>query len=565
MKARGALDVVGSGMQPRRPMTAMRVCNLGWGVSMREERVFGPPGTGKTTYVASAVQEAAARHGPEGVVVASFTRAAAAELSQRNLPLEKGNVGTLHALAYRELGRGEIAEAHVDEWNREQHGYRLISAATRNLDESEADDTVKTRGDVLYLRYENLRGQRVPPERWPAAVHEFANAWEAWKQRRRYIDFTDMIAHTLEAGGGPPGGAAVGFFDETQDFTPLELALVRQWGARMERVVLAGDDDQCLYDFKGATPDAFLYPPLPASQKRVLARSYRVPRVVHARATDWIGRVQHREPKVYQPRDADGLVRHLRGATSRHPDTLLRELEGHLATEQRIMVLVSCGYMLAPLLRLLRRQAIPYHNPYRRARRAWNPLTSERGPSIADRLLAYLHPDRAVWGEDARWWTAQDVALWAALLRPQGNLKPRALKELQAVKSERPLGYSELRDYLEPAALAAAWDLNLDWLAHAAQPAKRKALAFPLAIVRRRGGRLLRETPRLCVGTIHSVKGGEADTVYLYPDLSRAAMANWLRPGAGRDTIRRQFYVGMTRAKEELVLCGASGPYAVPL
>ena len=68
----------------------------------------------------------------------------------------------------------------------------------------------------------------------------------------------------------------------------------------------------------------------------------------------------------------------------------------------------------------------------------------------------------------------------------------------------------------------------------------------------------MHDTPKLVIGTIHSVKGGEADSVYLFPDLSRAAMREWVNTGEGHDGIIRQFYVAMTRTRENLVICASS-------
>jgi superfamily I DNA/RNA helicase len=62
-------------------------------------------------------------------------------------------------------------------------------------------------------------------------------------------------------------------------------------------------------------------------------------------------------------------------------------------------------------------------------------------------------------------------------------------------------------------------------------------------------------TPQVVVGTIHSVKGGQADVVYLFPDLSQAGDAQYNRGGAARDSVIRLFYVGLTRARETLYIC----------
>jgi superfamily I DNA/RNA helicase len=64
-------------------------------------------------------------------------------------------------------------------------------------------------------------------------------------------------------------------------------------------------------------------------------------------------------------------------------------------------------------------------------------------------------------------------------------------------------------------------------------------------------------------GTIHSVKGGEAQTVILIPDLSLAAVKPyWAGETA---SIGRLFYVAMTRASERLLLCRPAGPYHADL
>jgi superfamily I DNA/RNA helicase len=86
-------------------------------------------------------------------------------------------------------------------------------------------------------------------------------------------------------------------------------------------------------------------------------------------------------------------------------------------------------------------------------------------------------------------------------------------------------------------------------------------LGFAQRIMREHGLRALERTPSVIVGTIHSVKGGEADRVLVFPDLSPAAYQD--SSGEGMDKTLRVFYVGMTRARERLILATPSGPLAV--
>ena len=59
------------------------------------------------------------------------------------------------------------------------------------------------------------------------------------------------------------------------------------------------------------------------------------------------------------------------------------------------------------------------------------------------------------------------------------------------------------------------------------------------------------------------VQGGEADVVFLFPDLSAAGDAAYQKYGAQRDSVMRLFYVGMTRARHTLYICQRESSLAV--
>jgi ATP-dependent exoDNAse (exonuclease V) beta subunit len=96
---------------------------------------------------------------------------------------------------------------------------------------------------------------------------------------------------------------------------------------------------------------------------------------------------------------------------------------------------------------------------------------------------------------------------------------------------------------------------SLDWLEQRLLASKRRSMEYPLLVARKNGITDLQEEPLICVGSIHSTKGSESDVVYLLPDLSPSGMREFTRP-EGRDGLIRTFYVGMTRARERLVLVG---------
>ena len=374
-----------------------------------------------------------------------------------------------------------------------------------------------------------------------------------------------------------PCAPTVGFFDEAQDFTPMELALVRQWGADMEYIVLAGDDDQTIYEWAGANPDVLIGGE--CAQKVVLKQSYRVPRAVHALSQRVIQRVKNREPKEYEPRDYDGEVRWLNGTNYNTPGAIVADAEKYLQDGKTVMVLASCSYMLEPFIKALRGAGIPFHNPYRIKAGNWNPLrrAAKGRTSSIEQMLAFVeqipmefYPE---WGEPLL--DIDAFVSWYDMIASKGNIprggKKAGIESLQRLKNalnEKTFGASLLRGLFLPESgifnhcgtkdVPAA----LDWLLENVPTAKKRVLDYPRTVAVRRGIAALQEKPKVIVGTIHSVKGGEADVVYVAPDLSRNAHAQTQEPG-GMDAITRLKYVAYTRARESLCLLDAAGIYTM--
>lgn len=549
----------------------------------REVWILGPPGTGKSTFLAGSVRNTALLRGTENVVVTSFTTAAAAELASRDLPLPKWQMGTLHSLAYRGLDRPPVADEQIPEWNTEHPDYALSRSGKVNVDDGTAPaeaDATSTEGDVLASKMDSLRSRMVPRERWPLDVAAFADVWDAWKRSNGLVDFTDMIELALHDVPVAAGHPDVIFADEAQDFTPLELALVRSWGEHAERLVLAGDPHQSIYGFKGATPHAWLDRPIPDSDKIVLSQSWRIPRTVHSAAEHWIRQLSRYEPMRYDPRDEPGDVRTL-AVHHQQPHMLADALERAISKpaydeetgEERpatAMVLASCSYMLDRLKHELRARGLPFHNPYRKTRGDWNPMRSTGPNSVSsrDRLIAYLlldeRPDVG-FGDLSRPWTGEDVRRWAHVVKKRGIFTRGAAGAIEGLPS-RELSFDEIAAlFADDDELEKAVTPDLDWLEANLLTASRGPMGFPIQVARQRGARALLSEPQIVLGTIHSVKGGAADDVYLIPDMSSRGMNEWSQRGEPADGVRRLMYVGMTRARRSLTVLQPASHLFVPV
>ena len=545
------------------------------GLQHTEFRVIGPPGTGKTTYLcrqaARAVEAWCERSGwhpseCNGVLISSLTKAAANELRARGLDLPADQIGTLHAHAWRALGRPKLCvdAKSLAAWNESCNARYRLSGGSSGTPDRDAPAGAGP-GDDILAAYHVLRAQLQPREAWPLTVAAFADQYETWKRVSDCVDFSDVIHDAWASVDVAPGNPQVIFVDEAQDHDRAELRLVRKWAERCERVVIVGDPDQNLYEWRGSEPQAFYEVDIPDANRRVLSQSYRVPVAVHQAAMNMIGRVQNREPVEYQPRDYPGDVRILDDSfTGRGADEVVADAQHYIAAGKQVMFLAACEYMLRPLLAELREQGIPFWNPFAKDRGSFNPLHPSRGIPAKDRVLSYLMPSPDVHGTEARMWLASDLWKWIEVCDGHGWLRRGAKSEIEALATQanRPLTAAEVGEWMESDAVTQELaELSLDFFRRRLLKNRRSGIEFALDVFKKRGAKGLTDSPKVIVGTVHSVKGGEADVVYLAPDVSPAGFD--MLDSRYPDPVYRLFYVGITRAKETLVLCGAKGHMAI--
>ena len=499
-------------------------------------RLVGPPGCGKTAYIRRQVEVWSDQYGyaPGDFVLTSLTRAAANVLRGR-VDVPKSNVSTLHSFCYRGLGSPPVAEVGalrkqwneyvtskgVDAWSLEKEG---------NIHDDVYRERIREHGTGQMLSAYSL--WRVTGRKnalLAETTRAFAKYWEGFKKDTQSVDFTDMLEMGLRDLPSCPGEPAVICVDEAQDLTPLQWRILHQWAEHTERVIIAGDPAQALYGFAGAGPEELLSE-IPQEHYRLLSQSYRLPSDVLTYAESWLG--QHSPPmtsaRTYRPvADSPGIVERSE-ATWEHPEELLAEIDLHARIGRTVMVLASCSYMLAPIVGLLRDAGIPFHNPYRPTQGAWNPGSKE-SKEAAFSLLT---------GEGDWWSWGQHLPARHFVGYKKDAAGQPASKVLQAEAYQRLSGgQADTRWYLSEVL------------------GERKAIAYELACM----GAGWTEK-HVIVGTSHSVKGGEADVVIIFPDVSPAAQQEIDGSTAGFDAAIRLFYVGLTRSRDQVILCAPVKP-----
>lgn len=545
-------------------------------------QVIGPPGTGKTTWLGKQVQACV---GDEATVcVSSLTRAAAAEVSSRGLPIPADHVGTLHAHAYRAIGRPALYTEQLADWNERHPHHRMRD--TKRVDKT-GDDLLNTyttdecRGDDIYEACDLRRHQQIPIEAWSQIEQEFYAAWCDWKAETETIDFTDMIERAAKETIAPLHTPDVLLADESQDLSALEYDLLCHWEKAARALIVVGDPYQALYTWRGAAPELFDDPTVPGDHRKVLSQSWRVPRAVHAAATALISRLSNYRPIEYKPRESDGVAKRFYDGTQKSPWAVVQAATEVAASGRTAMIIASCGYMLKSTIQLLREQGVPYANPWRTKRGDWNPLRKRKlSVTVTQRLLSFLKPlyssrTASVWSAHDESqkspilkggaWTLAEFSQWTDFLSVDTAMHFGGKTDLKALAKEEPdrlVKPDDLKTYLQDeafgvAVLMLAEDLtpaaSVEWLRKNSLASKQTGMAYPLSVLEKSGPDALTDDPRIFVGTAHSFKGAQGDVVFIYPEVSTAAAEHAAR--YGEDDLIRTFYVAMTRAREEVHVC----------
>ena len=492
-------------------------------------RIFGPPGTGKTTTLLNMVDEAleSGVH-PHKIAFLAFTRKAANEARDRaaarfNLDPKKdlSYFRTLHSLAMSLSNiRSEqvMQEEHYRELS-ETIGVEVYSSTPVGAFEEDITAITSNKNPILNvinlarLRKVDLRDQYNESnlyESWNV-VNYVATSLEAYKGNMGLYDFTDMLDEFIRSAHMTCPHFDLCFIDEAQDLSPLQWDLAHILDENSTRTYCAGDDDQAIYRWAGADVDHFIN--LPGGSE-TLSQSYRVPRRVHAVAQTVASRINRRFPKRYEPKPEEGHVQTVAG------------IEYLDMSSGEWLILSQAGYMLQDAAAWLKSGGYLFN--YRGSRSIGKKLsdavngweTLRRGHSIPVVLARQVY------------------AFMSA-----GTRIKRGFKKLTGLEDDDVVSMSAL---MENHGLLA--DQSMIW-SEALDKIPETDRAYVTALLRR--GEKFNAEPRISLSTIHGSKGGEADNVVLYTSLTKAADDDMQR---NPDDMHRVFYVGITRTKDTLVL-----------
>ena len=564
-------------------------------------RLFGGPGSGKTTALLDRVEEILEDDDVEfrDVLVVSYTRAAAAEIRERlaeRLDVTpralRGNVSTMHAKAYEllNLSRGDVVgesdkEEFCDEYGidfeDEYEGSRRRSARSTTLGNkiiATSQWLQRTRRDVadwydVPFKWDE-ETVRLPPEiddraqtgnkytpTWPTDddrvdVPNAIRAWRSYKGDHNLTGFADMLERVAQRSLLPNVDYLI--IDEFQDITTLQYDVYEEWKPHMKRVLIAGDDDQVVYAWQGADPDLLLEEEV--TQDEILPNSYRLPSRILNVVNREVRHIEKRQEKDLNPRKEGGRVEAVQNASmfdlARNVTKTVEE------SDETVMVLFRARYQMFQFMDEFIGKGIPF-----------SCLTDQR--MWTDRLTQYVRAIEAVEADE-----------------PLTVLQGRRLADMLADSAfgtgERDDFFDALEDVEDDheeediAKIEIEPDLVRDHVPFMPDPVSASDMLRKVTNFQQRtvdayftGDYEGMDPNRVRLGTIHSAKGREADHVFVATDLTEKVVEQMAAtvdqkgievPGVEEftkttspvpiltDNERRVFYVGMSRARERLVL-----------
>ena len=576
--------------------------------------LLATPGSGKTTVLVIRLGYMVLCRGidPRRILTMTYTRAAARDMRSRfasffgeelagrlQFRTINGVSSKLVSYSAARLAREPFALLGED-----GERSRILGTLYQAVNGEYAEETTlrEVGTAITFIKNMMLTEEEITARKWSVpSLPELYRRYQAELRSRRQMDYDDQMVYALTLLRRFPD--VLDSFqeqyrylcvDEAQDTSKVQHEIIRLLSSRYENLFMVGDEDQSIYAFRAAFPDALMSfsADHPGARELLIEENYRsTPEIVES-ANAFVVKNRFRHPKAMRATRESGLPVRLIPVEDRKAqyDYIFshREIWG-----DETAVLFRNNDIVLPLIDRFEQAGIPYRCrnyedsffTHRIVRDIIDTICFASAPDNAELFLRlYFKFGAGISGSAAR----QAVRLGAGsgknlfeVLLSCPDLKEsseesvvRILRGLHRLPSDSALQairriWEDLRygKYVEHRGMDSGKYFILRMLAQdlpsaAALLAKLDRLREIVSTHENRGG--------LVLSTIHSSKGLEYDRVVLLdmldgilPSLpaSRANSDDEIRV---YEEERRLFYVGMTRARDELCIFlprdGASFP-----
>ena len=523
--------------------------------------LIGGAGTGKTTRLIDIMLKVRDRGvKPHEIGFFTMTVAARMEAAQRAAVAFECNIDELLRYGWMKTGHAAVL-AMLDisakelltgttkadrDWLKSNVDANMIGGSDEDADPFAAacgGDIALKLWHAARCRLTGLRTAHRVSERCDERTPSFADCvwyierYESAKRLDHRTDFTDLLG--MYAGwnfhiDGPTEVQPLGevpqlpvvFIDEAQDLSDLLNSAMIRLASRAKWKYLVGDPFQSIFSFSGSNPD--LFQEWESDKQEVLGQSYRCPKPIHELGERILQQCSNYWDRGINPAPHEGVVERM---------YLNDDWVSKIDPRESWMLIARTNYVASRLSKELTRAGLPWvtttgtgvwASPIRKKAIAgllelqdggivnvdeWSAIVKNLPSKIGKRKMF-------VRGTKKRWGEAQDVA--------------DDIESLEGI--ERWGGTVELQNLIS----SGEW---IQYIKHADDFISAAKLYGMESVM----------DPQVEVGTIHSVKGSEADNVLLFTTLSHQVV-NTMQEQGGYDEEMRIIYVAVTRARKRLVI-----------
>lgn len=579
------------------------------------------PGGGKTTTLLSRTAYLIKEHGmkPERLLSITFSRASANDMKSRFKYLFKGTIGesvtfsTIHSFAYgvvMSYMRSQNHQVTLIEGNIEagvSKGQILRSIYHKiNHDYISEGDFELLTGDLSYVK--NVMMKDVDLQRFHSDIRNFVEihqTYEAYKKQKGYIDFDDMlvVCHEVLASDEQVRAFYQNRYehiqiDEAQDTSRLQHAIIAILADKHQNIFYVADDDQSIYGFRGATPSYLLNLKAVYPKAKVIRmeHNYRSTKAIVDTSCRFIRKNRQRYDKNIHTENQQGLPILIHDVAVRQEQygEVMNQLEGFYDYGEAA-VLYRNNHSAVSMIHALSKTAIPFRlkGLKRRFFDHWvvtDILTMLHFAYAVDdlhafksfyyKLRGYYISKQMIQQVEGRF---KDMPVFGQLIR-SNNLAPYQKDNIRELRDDfgkvASLPVHEAIEYLltqmgyleflmdrtgGPTATFESYNMMLEVLKDLARNADT---LLDLKVAVDDMEQLIKKASANCdpnaltLSTIHSAKGLEWTKVFMI-DLINGIFPNKdvmdANDLSAMEEERRLFYVGMTRAKSDLVLYRVTG------
>lgn len=294
--------------------------------------VLAGPGSGKTLTITKRIEYLIHKYKvrPEEILVITFTKYAANEMKHRfqMLPGCKGlpvTFGTFHGIYYGILKWAyRFTSANILS---EEEKYQLLKQILmlpeiefEIMVEDEQDYIKELSSEIGKVKNELLDIDTYVSVQHGTAFHQIYRLYETQRKKMRKVDFDDMLVLCYNLFRTRPDILELWqnkfkyiLVDEFQDVNKVQYDVLKMLAAPENNLFVVGDDDQSIYEFRGAKPEIMLgfEKDFPGTEKILLDVNYRSAGNIMKGALRVIGYNKKRFPKKIHTQKDKGESVHI--------------------------------------------------------------------------------------------------------------------------------------------------------------------------------------------------------------------------------------------------------------